>query len=83
MEKDPVSKTLCLSEYRTMENIKKKTVIPNDIAFCSGIDLSSVTVKMHTKAGLNMADLMQTKKLHGFSPQANHTDRATAAFRRS
>jgi hypothetical protein len=25
----------------------------------------------------------KTKKLRGFSPQANHTDRATAAYRRS
>jgi hypothetical protein len=32
---------------------------------------------------LNKTDIYKTNKLRGFSPQANYTDRATAACRQS
>jgi hypothetical protein len=39
--------------------------------------------KLSQPQGLNTAEEIKKKKLHGLSPRANYTDRATAASRRS
>jgi hypothetical protein len=68
---------------RFSPNILLSTLFSNTLCLCTSFNVRDQVSHPYRTTGKIIVLYKKTKKAHGFSPQANYTDRATAACQRS